>query len=126
MNIVIVGLGNIGSYFYNYLIKNKKILFNKTNTVPNIIFVSAKSLGKKRSFKIPKKLWLKNCLLASKIKDVDIIVELIGGSEGIAKKLVFEALKNKKHVITANKALVAKYGNQLSKIAETNNVNFEF
>ena len=126
MNIVIVGLGNIGSYFYNYLIKNKKILFNKTNTVPNIIFVSAKSLGKKRSFKIPKKLWLKNCLLASKIKDVDIVVELIGGSEGIAKKLVFEALKNKKHVITANKALVAKYGNQLSKIAEINNVNFEF
>ena len=126
MNIVIVGLGNIGSYFYNYLIKNKKILFNKTNTVPNILFVSAKSLGKKRSFKIPKKLWLKNCLLASKIKDVDIVVELIGGSEGIAKKLVFEALKNKKHVITANKALVAKYGNQLSKIAEINNVNFEF
>jgi len=126
MNIVIVGLGNIGAYFYNYLIKNKKILFNKTNTIPNILFVSAKSLGKKRSFKIPKKLWLKNCLLASKMKEVDIIIELIGGSEGIAKKLVFEALENKKHVITANKALIAKYGDQLAKIAEKNKVNLEF
>jgi homoserine dehydrogenase len=126
MNIVIVGLGNIGSYFYNYLKKNKKILFNKTNIIPNILYVSAKSLTKKRSIKIPKKLWLKNCLLATKIKEVDIIIELIGGAEGVAKKLVFEALKNKKHVITANKALIAKYGNQLAKIAETNKVNLEF
>ena len=60
------------------------------------------------------------------MKNVDIIIELIGGSEGPAKKLIFEALKNKKHVVTANKALVAKYGDQLSKIAEKNKVNFEF
>ena len=94
MNIVIVGLGNIGSYFYDYLKKNKKNLFNKTNTVPNILYVSAKSLGKKRKFKIPKSRYLKNCILATKLKNVDIIIELIGGAEGVAKKLVFEALKN--------------------------------
>ena len=126
MNIVIVGLGNIGSYFYNHLKKNKYILFNKTNTIPNILYVSARSLSKKRRFNIPKKLWLKNCLMATKDKNVDIIVELIGGSDGVAKRLVFEALKNNKHVITANKALVAKHGDQLAKIAEKNKVNFEF
>ena len=53
-------------------------------------------------------------------------MELIGGSEGAAKKIVFSALKNKKHVVTANKALIAKYGDQLAKIAEKNNVNLEF
>ena len=126
MNIVIVGLGNIGSYFYNYLRKNRNTIFDKTNTIPNILFVSAKSFNKKRNFLLSKKIWLKNNLLATKIKDVDIIVELIGGAEGPAKKLVFEALRNKKHVVTANKALVAKYGDQLSKIAEKNKVNFEF
>ena len=126
MNIVIVGLGNIGSYFYDYLKKNKNILFNKANTIPNILYVSAKSFTKKRNFSLPKKLWLKDYLSATKMKDVDIIIELIGGAEGPAKKLVFEALKNKKHVITANKALVAKYGDKLSKIAEESNVNFEF
>ena len=126
MNIADIGLGNIGSYFYNYLRMNKNNLFNKTNTIPIIRYVSARSLAKKRDFKISKKLWLKNCFLAPKIKEVDIIVELIGGAEGAAKKLVFEALKNKKHVVTANKALVAKYGDQLSRIAEKNKVNFEF
>ena len=126
MNIVIVGLGNIGSYFYKFLKKNKNILSNKTNTTPNILYVSARSIAKKRNFSLPKKLWLKNYLSATKMKEVDIIIELIGGSEGPAKKLVFDALRNKKHVITANKALVAKYGDELSKIAEKNNVNFEF
>ena len=126
MNIVIVGLGNIGSYFYKYLKQNKNIIFNKTNTIPNILYVSARSITKKRNFKIPKKIWLKDSIAATKNKKVDIIIELIGGAEGHAKKLVFAALRNKKHVITANKALVAKYGNQLAKIAEVNKVNFEF
>jgi homoserine dehydrogenase len=126
MNIVIVGLGTIGSYFYKYLKKNKNILFDKTNTVPNILYVSAKSLKTKKKLKIFNNLWLNNSLLATKIKNVDIIIELIGGAEGAAKKLVFEALKNKKHVITANKALVARYGDKLAKIAEKNKVNFEF
>ena len=59
-------------------------------------------------------------------EDVDIIVELIGGSEGMAKKLVFSALKNCKHVITANKSLISKYGDQLGIIAEKNGVNLEY
>ena len=125
-NIAIVGLGNIGSYFYKYVSVNKKNLFNKTSLIPNISYVSARSKNKKRSFRIPKKKWLNNYLDAAKKRNIDIIIELIGGSEGPAKKLVFLALKNKKHVITANKALVAKYGDQLAKIAEKNNVNFEF
>ena len=69
---------------------------------------------------------VKNYLDATKIKEVDIIVELIGGADGPAKKLVFNALKNKKHVVTANKALISKYGDELAKIAEENKVNLEF
>ena len=126
LNIAIVGLGNIGSYLYKYLNDNKKILTEKNNCLPVIKYVSAKNKIKKRKIKIKKKQWLNNFLDATKIKEVDLIVELIGGSEGPAKKLVFDALKNKKHVVTANKALIAKYGDQLSKIAEKNRVNLEF
>ena len=126
LNIAIIGLGNIGSYLFNYLKKNKKILSQKNNCIPNIVYVSAKNKNRKRGFNINKKQWLNNYLDATKLKNVDLIIELIGGSEGPAKKLVFSALKNKKHVVTANKALIAKYGDELSKIAEKNKVNLEF
>ena len=126
MNIAIVGLGNIGIHLYKYLQNNKKILTKKNNCIPNIVYVSAKNKNKKRTVKINKKKWLKHYLDASKLKNIDIVIELIGGSEGPAKNLVFSALKNKKHVITANKALIAKYGNHLAKIAEQNKVNLEF
>ena len=126
INIAIVGLGNIGSYLFKYLNDNKKILTEKNNCLPIVKYVSAKNKKRKRNIKINKNQWLNNYLDATKIKDIDLIVELIGGSEGPAKKLVINALKNKKHVVTANKALIAKYGDQLSKIAEKNKVNLEF
>ena len=126
LNIAIIGLGNIGSYLYKYLNDNKKFLSEKNNCIPVIQYVSAKNIKRKRNIKIRKSQWLKNYLDATKAKDVDLIIELIGGSEGPAKKLVFSALKNKKHVVTANKALIAKYGDELAKIAEKNKVNLEF
>ena len=126
INIAIVGLGNIGSYLYKYIKRNINIIEKKTNVIPNILYVSAKNKKKKRNLNIPKKKWLSNYLDASTNKNIDIVIELIGGAEGAAKKLVFSALKNKKHVITANKALIAKYGDQLAKIAENNKVNLEY
>ena len=126
INIAIVGLGNIGVSLYKYLIKFKKQLSQKTNVIPNIIFVSAKNPKKKRGLVINKNKWLKNYMDATKHKNIDLVVELIGGSEGPAKNLVFSSLMNGKHVVTANKALIAKYGDALSKIAESNKVNLEF
>ena len=126
INIAIVGFGNIGSYFYKILEKNKKNISIKTGKIPFIKYISAKNLKKKRNIKIPKSKWFKNYINLASRDDVNIIVELIGGSEGAAKKLVFSALKNKKHVITANKALMSKYGDELAYLAEKNNVNLEY
>ena len=126
LNIAIIGLGNIGSYLFKYLNENKRILTEKNNCTPIVTYVSAKNKKRKRNINIKKKQWLNSYLDATKHKDVDLIIELIGGAEGPAKKLVFNALKNKKHVVTANKALISKYGDQLAKIAEKNKVNLEF
>jgi len=126
VNIALAGFGNIGSNFYQILEKNKKNISLKTGKIPFIKYISAKNINKKRSIKIPKTKWVKNSLNLVFKDDIDIIVELIGGAEGIAKKLVFSALKKKKHVITANKALISKYGDELAFIAEKNNVNLEY
>ena len=126
INIAVVGFGNIGSYFYKTLTKNIKTISIKTGKVPIVKYISAKNINKKRKVKIPRSKWIKNPITLAANKDIDIVVELIGGSEGIAKKVVFAALKNKKHVITANKSLIAKYGDQLALIAEKNNVNLEY
>ncbi len=126
INIAIVGFGNIGSYFYKSLYKSKKKITTKTGSIPIIKYICAKNLNKKRKIKIPRSKWLKNPLELTTKNDVDVIVELIGGSEGIAKKLIFSALKNSKHVITANKSLMAKHGDKLALLAEKNKVNLEY
>ena len=125
INIAVVGLGNIGSYFVKTVLKNKNNIAKKTGRIPVIKYISAKNYLKKRAFNKNKFIWKKNPLKVLS-NDVDVVVELVGGSSGIAKKLIFAALKNKKHVITANKSLMSKYGDQLAVIAEKNKVNLEY
>ncbi len=126
IGIGIIGLGNIGSRLYKEIISNKKDIGLKTNTNINIIAISAKNINKKRSFKVKKKIFFKNALDIVKNPKVNIVIELIGKSDGISKKIVENSLKNKKHVITANKALISKHGDYLTTIAEKNKVNLEF
>ena len=126
MNIALVGLGTIGSYLLKYLIQNKNQLIKKNMAIPNVLKVCARNRNKKRGIKIKKKLWAKDYKEIINNTNIDLVVELIGGSEGVAKKLVFESLRNGKHVVTANKALIAKYGDQLSEIAEKKGVNLEY
>ena len=125
-NIAIVGLGNIGSSLYKHLIKNRESIKKKTNANLVVKYVSVKNRQKKRKINIPRNKWLKNYTEAYKRPDIDVVVELIGGSDGAAKNLVFNCIKNKKHVVTANKALISKHGDELSKIAEKKKVNLEF
>jgi len=126
INIGIIGFGNIGSNFYKILETNKKSIFLKTGKQPFVKYICAKNFKKKRKIKIPKKKFIKNPEILVKKNDVDIIIELVGGAEGIAKKTVFSSLRNKKHVITANKSLIAKHGNKLANVAQLNKVNLEY
>tara|TARA_B100000902_G_scaffold89790_1_gene93544 strand:- start:225 stop:1517 length:1293 start_codon:yes stop_codon:yes gene_type:complete len=126
INIAIVGLGQIGIYLLNELNTKKKDIELKTGKKINVIAVSAKNKHKKRKFKFNKNIFFKDPLKIFKHKKVDILFEAIGTSDGISKKIVETALKNKIHVITPNKALISKHGNYLAKLAEDNKVNLEF
>ena len=126
INIAIIGLGQIGGYLYNELRIKKKDIENKTGKKINIIAISAKNKNKKRKFKIDKKIFYQNPLKIFSNEKVDILFETIGLADGISKKIVETALKNKINVITPNKALIAKHGDYLAKLAERNNVSLEF
>ena len=126
INIALVGLGQIGNYLMNELNKKKKDIELKTGKRINILAISAKSISKKRRFRINKKIFYKNPLKIFNLKKIDILFECIGLSDGISKKIVETALKKKIHVITPNKALISKHGDYLSKLAEKNKVNLEF
>ena len=126
INVAIVGLGQIGIYLYNELRLKKKEIEKKTGKKVKVVAISAKNINKKRRFTIKKNIFYKNPLQIFKDKKIDILFECIGLSDGISKKVVETAIKNKVHVITPNKALIAKHGDYLSKIAEKHKVNLEF
>ncbi|WP_440928805.1 homoserine dehydrogenase [Candidatus Pelagibacter sp.] len=126
INIALVGLGQVGIFLYNELNSKKKEIEIKTGKRINIVAVSAKNKNKKRRFNIDKKIFYSNPLKIFKEKQIDILFECIGLSDGISKKIVEYALKNKVNVITPNKALIAKHGDYLAKLAEMNKVNLEF
>lgn len=125
-NIGIIGLGNIGLEVYKNIKKNSLDIQKKTGFKLNIIKVSAKNIKKKRSVNFSKNILEKDPFKIIKNPNIDIIIELIGGADGIAKKVVFESLKHKKHVVTANKALIAKHGDALAVLSEKNEVNLLF
>jgi len=126
INIAIVGLGQIGIYLYNELNLKKNEIEKKTGKKIKIVAISAKNRNKKRRFSISKKIFYRNPLKIFEKEKIDIFFECIGYSDGISKKLVERALINKVHVITPNKALISKHGDNLAKLAEKNKVNLEF
>ena len=103
INIAVVGLGQVGSYLLNELNTKRKDIELKTGKKINVVAVAARNINKKRRFKIDKKIFFKDPLEIFNKKKVDILFEAIGLSDGISKKIVETALKNKIH---ANKTCV--------------------
>ena len=89
VNIAVIGLGQIGNYLLNELNIKKKDIELKTGKKIKIVAISAKNLNKKRKFKINKKIFYKNPINIIKKKNIDILFEVIGSSDGISKKDFF-------------------------------------
>ena len=114
-SIGIVGLGTVGTATIQLL--EKKIESINFKSGKNIIIkaISSKNFSKKRNIDLTKYEWENNPEKLAIRDDIDAVVELVGGSDGIAKNLAFSAINNEKHFITANKALIAKHGFELHK-----------
>ncbi len=128
INICIAGLGNVGSALVQLIEKNAEFIKYKSDLNIKIIGISAKNKTKKRDFNLKKYIWADDPinLLDNESQKPNILVELIGLEKDISYELVKSALKKNINVVTGNKAMLAKYGNELFNIAEQNNVSLLF
>jgi homoserine dehydrogenase len=115
-SIGVVGLGTVGAASIKLLESQLNNINIKSGKEIIIRAVSARNFSKTRNFDLSKYEWEEDPINLTSRNDIDAIVELVGGSDGLAKELAYAAIKNKKHFITANKALIAKYGYDLTSI----------
>ena len=125
VNIGILGLGTVGVGVVNTLHNNQAEIKRRSGTQINIIQAAVKDINKKRLCVTDNIKISNNAFEVVNNNNIDVILELIGGVN-LAKELVIKAIKNGKHVITANKSLIANYGNELLALAKKNNVYILF
>ncbi len=118
----ILGMGTVASGLINIIETNNSKIIKTINKDLIINKVLVNSLDKKRKVNLPVEVYTTDAYEVINDKDTGIIVELIGGINP-AYEYIKEALNNKKHVVTANKALIATHGEELKTLAEKNGVN---
>ena len=122
LNVAIIGLGTVGSGVIKLLKRQKSNIKNRTGIELELVAISAKNKRKKRSVDISPYRWIASPINIAKDPDVDVIVELIGDMDNTARKVIKEAINNGKHVVTANKSLLAKEGSIFEELARKKNV----
>jgi homoserine dehydrogenase len=123
VNIGICGLGTVGSGTFNVLARNAGLINARAGCDINVTVVGARRDN--ASCDTAAVVVERDIFALTRRPDVDIIVELIGGTT-TAKELVLEAIANGKHVVTANKALIAEYGNEIFAAAEKQGVSVAY
>lgn len=124
VNIGLAGAGTIGSGVIKLLHKHKSAIQKKTGVKLNLVRVVDRNAKVLDGLPVDKKIFSSN--LDDLMKDdIDIVIELIGGTT-IAKKLILNAIKSKKQIVTANKALLAEYFDLIFSEVEKNKVNLGF
>lgn len=120
LRLGIAGLGTVGIGVVKIVQTHADLIARRSGRRIEIVAVSASSRSKKRSADISPYAWEDDPVALARRPDVDVVVELMGGENGAAKALVETALKNGKDVVTANKALLARHGTPLARLAEGN------
>lgn len=125
LNIGLIGFGTIGSGVVKILQEKKNDLQQKTNCEFNLKAIADKDINSNRCVQVSKKILTNDIYKVLDDPEIDVVIELIGGIHP-AKEFIIKALKNKKDVITANKALLAEQGKELFRVADENKKNILF
>jgi len=119
VNVGICGLGTVGGGTFNVLERNAKLITGRTGFQIRVVRVASRT--PKKEFDLGDIPFTTDVFDVVNDPSVDVVVELIGGYD-TAKELVLAAIANGKHVVTANKALIAVHGNEIFKAAAEKNV----
>ena len=125
LKIAVAGLGTVGSGVVKILQQNADVLALRTGR-PVALVAVADPDRRDRGFPAAAYDWYDDALAMVENADVDAVVELIGGSEGVARRVVEAALARGRHVVTANKALIAHHGTALARTAEAGGVTLAY
>jgi len=127
LKVGVAGLGTVGAAVVQLLSKHGGQIARKAGRAVTVTAVSARDRTRDRGFDTSGFEWFTDPVEMAKTADIDIYVELIGGDNGPAEESVRAALKRGIHVVTANKALLARHGVELAVLAEGNSacLNYE-
>jgi len=127
LRVGIAGLGTVGASVVRVLTEKAAELTRQCGRTITVTAVSARDRNKDRGVDLSTVSWFENPVDLARSNEIDVFIELIGGDEGAARESVKAALEAGRHVVTANKALLAKHGVALAEIAEKKGVllNYE-
>ena len=122
-SVGILGFGTVGAGVADCLLNNAEIIAKRTGVKPVLAGIADLDITTDRGVKVPREILTTDAM--ELIRKVDVVVELIGGTT-IARKFILEALNQGKSVVTANKALLAEYGEELFEAAAKNNADLYY
>ena len=126
LKIAVAGLGTVGAGTLRLLHSNAELLAGRGGRRIFVDAVSARDRRKERGSDLSAVRWFSDPAAMAADPAIDVVVELIGGAEGVALDVVRAALSHGKHVVTANKALMALHGTELARLAEAKGVALAF
>ncbi|MHA3977683.1 homoserine dehydrogenase [Halovulum sp. GXIMD14794] len=126
LRIAIAGLGTVGSGLIRIIQTHPELLAARAGRPIEIVAVTARSRGKDRGVDLSGYGWEDDPVTLARRDDIDLLVEVMGGADGPAKAATEAALEAGKHVVTANKAMLAEHGHALALQAEETGVALRF
>ncbi|WP_395458237.1 homoserine dehydrogenase [Azospirillum melinis] len=126
LKIAVAGLGTVGAGVLKLLETQGSLIEQRCGRRIEVVAVSARSKGKDRGVDLSRVQWFDDPVAMAAQSGADLVVELIGGSEGPARDTVATALETGKHVVTANKALLAVHGTEIAQKAESRGLTVAF
>jgi homoserine dehydrogenase len=126
LRVGLAGLGTVGTGVVRMLQANRDTIAARAGRPVEIVAISARSRHRDRGVDLSAYAWEDDPVALARRDDVDLVVEVMGGEDGPAKATAATALARGKHVVTANKAMLALHGQALAEAAETKGVALRF